>query len=140
MDKHPIESIMATTMESIRDMVDVNTVVGEAIAAPDGSTVIPVSRVAFGFVAGYWLGYPKLKRECSQALGQKNTILTLYIANQPFATPLASVAPACYVFFHNVANAIQMALAVREKNRLAHAAAAKDGETEPVKSGSADPA
>lgn len=95
----------------------------------------------FGFVAGYWLGYPKLKRECSQALGQKNTILTLYIANQPFATPLASVAPACYVFFHNVANAIQMALAVREKNRLAHAtAAAKDGETEPVKSGSADPA
>ena len=52
MDKHPIESIMATTMESIRDMVDVNTVVGEAIAAPDGSTVIPVSRVAFGFVAG----------------------------------------------------------------------------------------
>ena len=43
MDKHPIESIMATTMESIRDMVDVNTVVGEAIAAPDGSTVIPVS-------------------------------------------------------------------------------------------------
>ena len=52
MDKHPIESIMSTTMESIRDMVDVNTVVGEAIAAPDGSTVIPVSRVAFGFVAG----------------------------------------------------------------------------------------
>ena len=52
MEKHAIESIMTTTMESIRDMVDVNTVVGEAIAAPDGSTVIPVSRVAFGFVAG----------------------------------------------------------------------------------------
>ena len=52
MEKHPIENIMTTTMENIRDMVDVNTVVGEAIATSDGSTVIPVSRVAFGFVAG----------------------------------------------------------------------------------------
>jgi len=52
MDKHPIESLMTTTMENIRDMVDVNTVVGEAIVAPDGTTVIPISRVCFGFVAG----------------------------------------------------------------------------------------
>ena len=43
---------MATTMENIRDMVDVNTVVGEPIVCADGSTVIPVSRVSFGFVAG----------------------------------------------------------------------------------------
>ncbi len=52
MDKHPIEGIMTTTMESIRDMVDVNTVVGEPIACGDGSTVIPISKVSFGFVAG----------------------------------------------------------------------------------------
>ena len=39
-------------MESIRDMVDVNTVIGDPVAAGDGSTVIPVSRVCFGFVAG----------------------------------------------------------------------------------------
>ena len=52
MERHPIENLMSTTMENIRDMVDVNTVVGDAIATPDGSTVIPVSRVAFGFVAG----------------------------------------------------------------------------------------
>lgn len=52
MERHPIENLMTTTMENIRDMVDVNTVVGDAIATPDGSTVIPVSRVAFGFVAG----------------------------------------------------------------------------------------
>ena len=50
--KHPIESLMTTTMESIRDMVDVNTVIGEAITTQDGSTVIPVSRVSFGFIAG----------------------------------------------------------------------------------------
>ncbi len=72
---------------------------------------------AFGFVAGYWLGYPKLKRECSQGLGQKNTVLTLYIAGQPYATPLAYIGPVFYVFFHNMANAIQLALAERERAR-----------------------
>lgn len=52
MDKHPIEGLMGTTMESIKDMVDVNTVVGDPVQAADGTTIIPVSRVAFGFVAG----------------------------------------------------------------------------------------
>lgn len=72
---------------------------------------------AIGFIAGYWLGYPKLKRECSQGLGQKNTILTLYMANQSYATPLAYIGPVFYVFCHNTANAIQLALAAREKRR-----------------------
>ena len=52
MERHPIEGIMATTMENIRDMIDVNTVVGEPIATADGATVVPISRVSFGFVAG----------------------------------------------------------------------------------------
>ena len=52
MEKHPIENIMSTTMENIRDMVDVNTVIGEPITTQDGSTVIPISKVSFGFVAG----------------------------------------------------------------------------------------
>ena len=52
MDRHPIEGMMTTTMESIRDMIDVNTVVGEPIATADGATVVPISRVSFGFVAG----------------------------------------------------------------------------------------
>ena len=50
--EHPIEGIMRTTLENIKDMIDVNTVVGDAIKTPDGNTIIPVSRVAFGFVAG----------------------------------------------------------------------------------------
>ena len=52
MERHPIEGLMTTTLENIRDMIDMNTVVGEAIATADGSTVIPISRVSFGFVAG----------------------------------------------------------------------------------------
>lgn len=39
-------------MESIREMVDVNTVVGDAVQTQDGSTIIPISKVSFGFVAG----------------------------------------------------------------------------------------
>lgn len=43
---------MGTSMESIREMVDVNTVVGDPVQTQDGSTIIPISRVSFGFVAG----------------------------------------------------------------------------------------
>ncbi len=52
MERHPIESLMGTTMENIKDMVDVNTVVGDAVRTEDGTTIIPISRVSFGFVAG----------------------------------------------------------------------------------------
>ncbi len=43
---------MTTAMESLREMVDVNTVIGDAVTAADGSTIIPVSKVCFGFVSG----------------------------------------------------------------------------------------
>jgi sporulation protein YtfJ len=43
---------MKTAMESIKEMVDVNTVVGDPVETPDGTVVIPVSRVALGFAAG----------------------------------------------------------------------------------------
>jgi sporulation protein YtfJ len=39
-------------MEKIRQLVDVNTIIGEAITAPDGTTIIPISKVSFGFVSG----------------------------------------------------------------------------------------
>ena len=50
--EHPIGNLMQTTLENIKEMVDVNTVVGEPIAAGNASTVIPISKVSFGFVAG----------------------------------------------------------------------------------------
>ena len=49
---HPIESLMKTAMESIKEMVDVDTVVGSAVETPDGSVIIPVSKVTLGFAAG----------------------------------------------------------------------------------------
>ena len=52
MSEHPIESLMLTAMSSIRDMVDVNTIIGEPIEAGNNITIIPISKVCFGFVAG----------------------------------------------------------------------------------------
>ena len=43
---------MGITMEKIKEMVDVNTVVGDPITTPDGTTLIPVSKVSFGFASG----------------------------------------------------------------------------------------
>lgn len=50
--EHPIEGLMKTAMESIKEMVDVNTVVGDPVETPDGTVIIPISRVACGFGAG----------------------------------------------------------------------------------------
>lgn len=50
--QHPIESLMKTAMETIKEMVDVNTVVGSPVETPDGTVIVPVCRVACGFGAG----------------------------------------------------------------------------------------
>lgn len=52
MENHPIENLMRCTMENIRDMVDVDTIVGEAVVTSDGTTIIPISKVSFGFASG----------------------------------------------------------------------------------------
>lgn len=52
MSEHPIQGLMQTAMESLKSMVDVNTVVGDAVETKTGAVIIPVSRVSFGFAAG----------------------------------------------------------------------------------------
>jgi sporulation protein YtfJ len=49
MEKHPIGDLTEVTLSKIKEMVDVNTVVGTPITTPDGITLIPVSRVSLGF-------------------------------------------------------------------------------------------
>ena len=51
-EHHPISDLMTETMSKIKEMVDVNTIIGSPIVAADGTTVIPVSKVSFGFGAG----------------------------------------------------------------------------------------
>ena len=50
--KNSITEVMQASMAKIREMVDSNTIVGEPITTPDGVTLIPVSRLSFGFGCG----------------------------------------------------------------------------------------
>ena len=52
MSSSPIDNMMDTTMQKIKEMVDVNTIIGEPINSLDGTTIIPVSKVAYGFASG----------------------------------------------------------------------------------------
>jgi len=51
-ETHPIENLMKTAMQSLEGMVDVNTVVGDAVETKDGTVIVPVSQVSLGFAAG----------------------------------------------------------------------------------------
>ncbi|KMJ57041.1 spore protein [Bacillus sp. LL01] len=52
MSEHPIKSLMTTAMENLKDMIDVNTIIGDPVETPDGSVILTVSKVGFGFAAG----------------------------------------------------------------------------------------
>lgn len=50
--KHPINEVLNMTMAKLKEMIDVNTVIGTPITTPDGVTVIPISKVSLGFASG----------------------------------------------------------------------------------------
>ncbi|RFU66145.1 sporulation protein YtfJ [Peribacillus saganii] len=52
MSNHPIEGLMTTAMENLKEMIDVNTIIGDPVETPDGSVILTVSKVGFGFAAG----------------------------------------------------------------------------------------
>jgi sporulation protein YtfJ len=58
MERHPIGEITEITLAKIKEMVDVNTIVGKPIITPDGITLIPITKVTFGFGTG-GSDYPK---------------------------------------------------------------------------------
>lgn len=52
MAEHPIQGLMNVTMDKIREMADSNTIIGKPIVTEDGTTILPVSKVSFGFASG----------------------------------------------------------------------------------------
>lgn len=52
MSDHPIQGLMKEAMSNIKEMVDVNTIIGDPVETPDGSVILTVSKVGFGFAAG----------------------------------------------------------------------------------------
>ena len=51
-ENHPIEELMVTAMNSIKEMIDANTIIGEPIKALNNTVIIPISKLGFGFAAG----------------------------------------------------------------------------------------
>ncbi|HSH25044.1 MAG TPA: GerW family sporulation protein [Massilibacterium sp.] len=49
---HPIEGLMKTAMENLKEMIDVDTIISSPIEAPEGTVIMVISKVGFGFVAG----------------------------------------------------------------------------------------
>lgn len=52
MPEHPIEGLMNTAMNSIKDMIDVDTIIGKPIETSNNIVIIPISKVSFGFASG----------------------------------------------------------------------------------------
>ncbi len=52
MSTHPINELMSSVMTGLGQMVDVNTIVGTPVETNDGTTIIPISKVGFGFATG----------------------------------------------------------------------------------------
>lgn len=52
MSQNNVSELLGVSIDKIKSMVDVNTVIGDPITTPDGTTIIPISRVNYGFAAG----------------------------------------------------------------------------------------
>ena len=51
-NKHPISEILEESLTKLKQLVDVDTIIGKPITAPDGTIIIPISKVSFGFATG----------------------------------------------------------------------------------------
>lgn len=74
---HPIENIMRSTMEQIKEMVDVNTIVGNPIITGKETVILPVSRVSLGFLSGggeYCAGNAPVKKSGNELDGEKDRL------------------------------------------------------------------
>ena len=52
MNEHPIEGLMHTAMNSLKEMIDVDTIIGDTIILSNEIEIIPISKVSFGFISG----------------------------------------------------------------------------------------
>lgn len=64
-----LPNMLENTIAKIREMVDVNSVIGEPITTPDGVTIIPVSRVSVGFAGGGSDFVPKTQTQGEKPFG-----------------------------------------------------------------------
>lgn len=114
MKDHPIEGLMLTAMESIRSMIDVNTIIGEPIEISEDITIIPISKVGFGLAAGG----SEFKDETLQGYVKKQNCEEEIQYRIPFgggAGVGASISPIAFLVVQN--NSVRL-LPVEYKNSL----------------------
>lgn len=51
-NQHPIESLLRAAMENIKEMISVNTVVGNPVENSEGTIIMPITKASFGFAVG----------------------------------------------------------------------------------------
>ncbi len=88
---HPIENIMRSTMEQIKEMVDVNTIVGNPIITGKETVILPVSKVSLGFLSGggeYCAGNAPVKKSGSELDGDRLPFAGTSVAGMSI-TPIA---------------------------------------------------
>ncbi len=99
MKDNPIESLMLTAMDSIRDMIDVNTIIGEPIIS-DKTTIIPISKLGFGLASGG----SEFKNETPQNYMKKQAEEELIQYKLPFgggAGVGASITPIAFIIIQD---------------------------------------
>lgn len=114
MKDHPIEGLMLTAMESIRSMIDVNTIIGEPIEISEDITIIPISKVGFGLAAGG----SEFKDETLQGYVKKQNCEEEIQYRLPFgggAGVGASISPIAFLVVQN--NSVRL-MPVEYKNSL----------------------
>lgn len=97
---NPINDVMVTSMTKLKEMIDVDTIVGNPVQTPDGATIIPISKVSFGLAAG---GGQYNSTKQKQQLDETFEIPVKY----PFAGGTAagvSITPIAFVFAPNCQN------------------------------------
>ena len=100
MKDHPIEGLMLTAMESIRSMIDVNTIIGEPMEISENITIIPVSKVGFGLATGG----SEFKDETLQGYTRKQNNDEEIQYNLPFGGGSgagASISPIAFIVVQN---------------------------------------
>jgi len=79
---HPVENIMKTTMEQLKEMADVNTIIGKPILTGSETMILPVSRLSMGFLSG---GGEYGSRKSESSIQKSTQEMAEYCGNYPFA-------------------------------------------------------
>lgn len=109
--ENPINEIMITSMTNLKEMIDVDTIVGNPVATPDGTTIIPISKVSFGLAAGggQYSGNVDFANAAAKANAQNSMLDDKFVVpvKYPFAGGSAagvSITPIAFIFASNSQN------------------------------------